>query len=128
MFESRPPHKFKKKIKMKNQILQNLIVELKKASIENNASIWKKVSNYLEVYKKSEVNLDKINNYCKEGEIVLVPGKVLGMGELNKKITIAAYGFSGSALMKIHESGSKAITIQELMKKNPKGSKVRIIR
>ena len=49
------------------------------------------------------------------------------MGDLNKKVTIAAYNFSKSAIEKINSSGSKAISINELVKQNPKGSKVRII-
>jgi large subunit ribosomal protein L18e len=56
-----------------------------------------------------------------------VPGKILSMGTLNKKITIAAYNFSQTALDKIKASGSKAISIYELAKTNPKGQKVRIL-
>lgn len=115
-------------IKMKNPKLQNLIIELKKASILNDAKIWKVVANYLDSSRKrAEVNLSKIDKYSKNGEIVIIPGKVLGMGELTKKITICAYNFSGSALLKINQSGSKVITIQDLIKKNPKGSKVRLL-
>ena len=64
--------------------------------------------------------------YTKEGDIVLVPGKVLSMGELNKNVTVAGWRFSKSAEEKINRKG-KAITIQELMKQNPEGKKVRII-
>lgn len=116
-------------IKMKNQQLQTLITELKKASIENDAKIWKVVATYLEGSnsRRPEVNLSKIDKYAKEGEIVLVPGKVLGMGELTKKLTICAYAFSSSALYKISQNGSKIISISDLIKKNPKGSKVRLL-
>ncbi len=114
---------------MKNPQLQALIVELKKASIENDAKIWKVVAKYLEgsSSKRPEVNLSKIDKYAKEGEIVLVPGKVLGMGNLTKKLTICAYGYSSSALLKIQENGSSIISLSDLIKKNPKGSKVRLL-
>ncbi len=114
---------------MKNPQLQTLIVELKKASIKNDVNIWKRVATDLEgaSSKRAIVNLTKIDKYAKEEETVLVPGKVLGMGILTKKITIAAYGFSGSALLKIKDSGSKIIPIEDLVKKNPKGTKVRIL-
>ncbi|MEM3374269.1 MAG: 50S ribosomal protein L18e [Candidatus Woesearchaeota archaeon] len=113
---------------MKNPQLQTLIVELKKASIENDAKIWKVVATYLEKSsKRAEVNLSKIDKYAREGEIVVVPGKVLGMGDLTKKLTICAYGFSSSALLKIQENGSSVMSLSDLIKKNPKGSKVRLL-
>ena len=48
------------------------------------------------------------------------------MGDLTKKITVAAYQFSESAEEKINKVG-KAISIRELMKENPKGKRIRII-
>jgi len=56
-----------------------------------------------------------------------VPGKVLGTGEISKKITIAAHTFSSSACDKILNAKGEILTISELIKKNPKGSKVRIL-
>jgi large subunit ribosomal protein L18e len=104
-------------------------MELKKASIEQDVAIWKRVAIDLEKPTKQRriVNLSKIDRYCKDDETIVVPGKVLSMGDLKKKATIAAYNFSGSAMDKIKEAGGKAISIQELLKKNPKGSKVRIL-
>lgn len=114
---------------MKNQHLQTLIMELKKTSKENDVAIWKRVATDLEgpTSRRPAVNLSKIDKFAKDDETVLVPGKILSMGLLNKKITVAAYSFSEQALEKIKQSGSKAITISELAKKNPKGSKVRIL-
>jgi len=39
--------------------------------------------------------------YRKEGETVVVPGKVLNVGELTKKVEVAAFSFSQSAEEKI---------------------------
>ena len=114
---------------MKNQQLEALIVELKKTSISHNANVWKRIASELEgpTGRIRAVNLSRIDLYSKDNEIVIVPGKVLSMGSLSKKITIAAYKYSKNALAKIRESGSKAITIYDLVKSNPKGAKVRII-
>ena len=114
---------------MKNQNIVSLTQELKKASIESNVKLWKRVAiDLLKTGKnKRIVNLSKIDKYAKDDETVIVPGKVLSMGDLSKKITIAAHSFSDSALDKIKDSGSKAITIRELLKNNPKGKKVRIM-
>ena len=114
---------------MKNLPLQVLITELKKTSIEKDVKLWKRIATELEgpTSRRRAVNLSRINKYSKANDTVIVPGKVLSMGDLNKKVTIAAYTFSKTALDKINLSGSKAISINELVKQNPKGSKVRII-
>lgn len=114
---------------MKNQQLQSLIVELKKTSIEKDVKLWKRIASELEgpTNKRRAVNLSKIDRYAKANETVIVPGKVLSMGDLSKKVTIAAYNFSNTAREKINSSGSKAITIYDLLKNNPKANRVRII-
>ncbi len=62
-----------------------------------------------------------------KGETVVVPGKVLGDGSLDHKLEIAAFKFTQSAKEKIKKAGGKFMSISELIKKNPKGSNVRII-
>jgi len=73
------------------------------------------------------VNLYKINKYVKEGETIIVPGKVLSVGDLDKKVDIAALNFSNGAKEKIIEAKGKAMTIKELLQINPEGKKVRIL-
>lgn len=111
-----------------NEQLQSLIQELKKKSLEQDVKLWKRIALFLETptRKGKVVNLYKLEKSVREDETAIVPGKVLGVGDLNKKLTIAAFKFSGSAADKINKVG-KAITISELMEQNPKGSKVRII-
>ena len=113
---------------MKHQQLEELVKKLKKAAKENNAPVWRKIALELEkpTRKRREVNIFKIDRYAKEGETVVVPGKVLGVGELSKKVVIAAYRFSEKARKKIMEKG-EIIEIEELLRKNPKGSNIRII-
>jgi large subunit ribosomal protein L18e len=108
--------------------LKNLIRELRKLSTKNNVKLWKRIAYELEkpTRNRREVNISKIDKYTKENEIALVPGKVLSNGDLTKKITVAAFKFSQQATEKINKKG-KAISIQDLMKDNPKGKKVRII-
>jgi large subunit ribosomal protein L15 len=45
--------------------------------------------------------------------------KILGDGELTKKLTINAYGFSKSALEKIEKAGGKAVVIQVVPPREP---------
>jgi len=108
-----------------NEQLQGLIRELKK----QDAPIWKRVASDLSKPTRNRrvVNLSKINRFSKENEAVLVPGKVLGTGELDHKVTVAAYTFSQQALEKIQKSNGKVYSLYEFMKLNPKGSKTRIL-
>tara|TARA_Y100000294_G_C8558645_1_gene338145 strand:- start:1197 stop:1559 length:363 start_codon:yes stop_codon:yes gene_type:complete len=112
-----------------NKHLRNLIQELIRLSADQDVKIWKAIAKNLNrpTRQRTIINLFKINKLAKENETVIIPGKVLGNGELNRKITISAFYFSKSAKEKIKQCGCKAITINELIKTNPKGSKVRII-
>ena len=58
---------------------------------------------------------------------MLVPGKVLGSGLLDHKVEIAAFSFTQGARDKIEKSKSTALTIDELIEKNPTGSNVKLV-
>ena len=112
-----------------NPILQNLIHELKKRSNEQSVNLWKRVANDLEkpTRQRRVVNLSRISRYTKENEIVVVPGKVLGAGDLSHKLIISAFQFSNGAKEKIEKVGAKIIPLLELSKENPNGKRIRII-
>jgi large subunit ribosomal protein L18e len=118
-----------KKIKKTNPILLKLIHELKKQSNEKEIHIWKDIALRLEKSSRNwpEVNLDRISRYTQEKETALIPGKVLSTGNLTKKITIAAWSFSERSQEKIKKAGGKYISIEDLMKNNPKGENIRIL-
>lgn len=111
-----------------NPQLQSLIKELKTLAIKEDVKLWKRIAEDLEKpsRQRRQVNISRISRSAKEGEMVIVPGKVLGTGSLGNKLTVAAYTFSESAKAEISKNG-KAISIEQLMKDNPKGKKVRII-
>jgi len=90
--------------------------------------IWKTVSRKLSSPRKNrvEANLYRINNKTKNNDVIVIPGKVIGMGDLDHKLTIACLGTSKSAKEKIEASGSKLISIEELVSQNPKGTNVKI--
>ncbi|MEM1610215.1 MAG: 50S ribosomal protein L18e [Sulfolobales archaeon] len=112
-----------------NYVLRITIDELRKASSRNRAPIWRYVAEILSKSSRSRVavNLSKISRYASEGEVIVVPGKVLGAGILNKRVTIAAAHFSKTAIEKIERAGSRHMHILDLIKENPKGSGVRVI-
>ncbi|MBD3195489.1 MAG: 50S ribosomal protein L18e [Candidatus Lokiarchaeota archaeon] len=90
--------------------------------------IWRKLSKKISGPKRNrvEANLKRINNKTKSNDIIVIPGKVLGVGELEHKLTIACLNCSKSAKQKILESGSELISIEELMEKYPDGKNVKI--
>lgn len=112
-----------------NQELAELICELKKLSIEKNIPLFKRLAKELSKATRSRraVNISRINRFGKEGETLIVPGKVLGSGELDKKLKVVAWQFSEKAMEKLEASGSVTADIAEFIKTDIKGQKVRII-
>ena len=111
-----------------NHYLIELIKNLKKTSLEHQVKIWKAIATELEKPARIRrvVNLYHINHICKENDVIVVPGKVLGIGDINKKLTVSAFSFSDNAREKINKNG-KTVSIEELLKTNPKGAHVRIV-
>ncbi len=72
--------------------------------------------------KRTKKNLHEINEQAKDGETIIIPGKVLGTGELKKKVNIIALSFSSSALERLNKGKIKTSLIAEEVKK---GKKVR---
>ena len=112
-----------------NHVLIKLVAELKKRSNEQNLNIWRRVADDLEkpTRQRRVVNLSSLSRHTKEDETIVVPGKVLGAGNLNHKITISAFQFSGGAKEKIEKVGAKIVPLVELSKSNPSGKGIRIM-
>lgn len=119
-----------KKTKSTNPLLTNTIHVLRRKARENNADIWKDVANYLSSSKRRRVtvNVSQLNRYTKKGETVIVPGKLLGAGEIGHSVTVAAFSFSETARLKIRKVKGTCLPLLELAEKNPNGSNVKIIR
>ncbi len=112
-----------------NKILQNLIKKLKSESHQQKTAVWKRIADDLEKSTRLRriVNLSRINRFTKENETIVIPGKVLGSGNLKHSLTVAAFAFSQSAREQIENVKGRCLTIQELIKQNPSGKNIRII-
>jgi large subunit ribosomal protein L18e len=112
-----------------NVQLQGLIKELKKKAIQEKAPLWKRIATALEAPSRNRriVNLSRINRFTKDSEIIIVPGKVLGSGVLDHKLTIAAFDFSQGAVEKLKAQKCAVLSIMELMQKKPKTQDIKII-
>ena len=121
----------KTKSQIEKQLEKKTNPELVKTIIEA-----KKKKNWIEIagilssprINKVNINLNELNKEAKEGETIVVPGKVLSEGELNKKIKIAAFGFSEKAKEKILKAKGETLSILEEIKKNPDAKNIRIIK
>ncbi len=118
-----------KKVKATNPELVKTIRFLKKQGRDNKAKIWGSIAELLAKSRRKRiaVNVSRLNRYTEKNETIIVPGKVLGAGEINHPITVAALSFSQKAKEKIKRTRGKCLSIIELARKNPKGSRVKII-
>jgi len=112
-----------------NPRLSSLIADLKSAARNSGGAVWGDVAERLQKPRRThaEVNLGRIERYAQEDETVVVPGKVLGSGVLQKDVTVAAVDFSGTAETKIDKVG-EAVSLEQAIENNPEGAHVRVIR
>ena len=79
--------------------MKKLIADLRSLGTKEKAKIWKVIAKELEKPTRIRrmVSIEKLNRVTKKEETVIVPGKVLSQGELDHKVTIAAWTFSEAA-------------------------------
>ncbi len=90
---------------------------------------WIRVAHLISTPKRKQVsiNLDQISENCEEGDVVVIPGKVLGVGELDKKVRLIALSFSKTAEEKLKKAKIEMSVIYEEVKRNPEGKDVKIV-
>ncbi|MFQ5888000.1 MAG: 50S ribosomal protein L18e, partial [Candidatus Hydrothermarchaeales archaeon] len=96
---------------------------------ENSAPVWRDLAKRISKAssRRVEVNISKINRHSQKGEVVAVPGKVLGAGNIDHPVTAAAFSFSNNAREKITAVGGKCLSMSELASKNPKAKNIKVI-
>lgn len=97
---------------------------LRQAYRDTQAPLWRAVEEYLEKSRSNrpEVNLRDLEAHTVEGALVVVPGKVLGAGQLSHRVIVGALAYSRSAAAKIKAAGGEALSLEEFVEKY-KGSK-----
>ena len=109
--------------------LSNTIWILRNALKKNKVPIWKAVIRELSRSRSNrrEVNVGQLAHVTKDKEVVVVPGKILGSGEISHKLTVWCINISEVATRKILDAGGKILPLDSLIKKYPDGKGVRII-
>lgn len=115
------------KTQVKNKVSKKtdsgLIETINLANKSNNLTLAKKL--LFPSRKRIKINLQELNKIDEKN--ILVPGKVLSEGEINKKISISALSFSLQAKEKLKKAGCEIKTIKEELIKNPELKGVKII-
>lgn len=113
-------HRIEKKT---NSSLVSTLTEAKKHAA------WRAIAQRLSASTRrhASVNLSEIEQEAKEGDTVLVPGKVLSSGTLSKKVRVCALAFSGSSMEKIKSAKGEAVTIMDEIKNNKDAKGVRVL-
>lgn len=112
-----------------NTQIDNTIWTLRQAFKINKAPIWRALEEELESPRanRREINVRRLAEVTKSDEVVVIPGKVLGTGALDHKLTVCAFSISERAAKKVVNAGGRIITFEDVIKKYPDGKGVRII-
>ena len=111
-----------------NGVLRSQVIALERKGRKEKIAIWRDAARYLAAPHSTETHVN-VGHLARIGAgPLLVPGKVLGNGPMNKKVVVGAFSFSASARKKIEEAGGEALSIEELVKKFPEGSGVKLVR
>src|SRR5438093_13337485 len=109
-----------------NPELLHTIGYLRSAGRKYQTPLWLTVAKYLAKSRRSSIvlNLGQVSRHAKDGDVFVVPGKVLGSGDPKAKVTIAAYKVSPKALVKVGKAGGQCNRLSRLGDDNLHGTNV----
>ncbi|HNZ52154.1 MAG: 50S ribosomal protein L18e [Candidatus Diapherotrites archaeon ADurb.Bin253] len=117
--------KISKQLKKKsNSVLAETILAGKKQEA------WVQIVGMLSGPRRKRIclNLDEIDANSKEGENVLIPGKVLSQGKVNKKLKVIALDFSEKAKEKLLSEKCQVTYIIDEIKSNASAKGIKILK
>jgi len=114
---------------MTGQVILQMAKQLRGASKKNNAPIWLKLAELALKPSRSRrvINLGQLDKFVNDNDVVVVPGKVLGTGNISQKITLSTFSISTTGAKKVTQSGGKLVDFTHLIKNHPTGKGVKII-
>jgi len=116
------------KVRSKNELLRDLIEKLEVRSREEKVPFWSTLAKKLNRPRRQsyEVNLFSLEKHAGK-ETVVVPGYVLGTGDITKPVTVAALKFSSKAEEKIKKAGGKVMDVFDFVESKPNLKAVKIM-
>jgi large subunit ribosomal protein L18e len=73
------------------------------------------------------VNISRLAKHTERGDYVVIPGKLLGVGQIRHRVTVGALGYSQSALSKLKQAKCRPLPLSQFVKKYSKKEGVKII-
>ena len=112
-----------------NSLIQDNIWTVRGAFKKNKAPIWRALEKELSRPRRNrrEVNIGALAEKTDDGQVVVVPGKILGSGEIGHKLTVCAITISESAAAKIAACGGNLVSLSKLIELYPDGKGVHVI-
>lgn len=91
---------------------------------------WLEVAGLLSMPRRlmAEKNLDEIDKESKEGDTIVIAGKVLGNGDISKKIKISALSFSHEAEKKLKAKKCEMLSLIKEIETNKKAEGIKILK
>lgn len=104
--------------------LKEIIIALEKASKRSKKKYFKAIAKALDVPSRKNivVNLSKLDKIAakRENGVYVVCGKLLGGGNITKKVDVYAFKYSKLAAKKLEDAGMKIKTMRDLIKDTPR--------
>ncbi|MCX6749564.1 MAG: 50S ribosomal protein L18e [Candidatus Pacearchaeota archaeon] len=122
--------KSKTKIEQQSQKKSNpQLVETIRLAKKTGSKFWLEIAGALSSPRRNAIalNLNEIEKIAKEGDSIVIPGKILSQGELSKKIAVIAFNFSDKAREKLLKTKCLTVNILDEIKKNPEAKGLKII-
>ena len=112
-----------------NPELVRTLIELRHAAKAHSAPVWAAAASRLARprHQSEPINVGQLERLAKQGETIVVAGRLLAQGRLTKPLTIGAFHYSANAREKVHQAGGTALTLSELVKAKPDGAGVRLL-
>jgi len=100
-----------------NPAMRRLALDLRKTKNKT----YVDVARHIERPRRSKkcVNVGRLSKLSRKYSAFIVTGKVLGVGEVTKPISVYAWSFSKEARQKITKSGGKALPLKNIIKDKP---------
>jgi large subunit ribosomal protein L18e len=109
----------------RNPVLAEAVRALREAYRETKRRIWRELEARITRPRSrlAEMNLERLSRVAGDASVVVIPGKVLGSGFLERPLVVGALYFSKAASDKIAMAGGRALGLAEFVRsyKHEKG-------
>jgi large subunit ribosomal protein L18e len=116
--------------KLVDEKLYRIAIMAEKAGRKSNSRFWLAFARELLRNRefRAEINLGQVSRLTSPGETVVIPGKLLGDGEIEHPVRISSISASSSAISKLIKAGGEYVPIERLISENPDGKKLKLLR